>query len=299
MTDLNELSIFVRVAQVGSFTAAARALGMPVSTVSRKVSELEARLGLSLIKRTTRRLSLSEQGLGLFERCAPHLQGLEEAEAVLTGARGEPEGVVHVTAPVSLGRGEFVDLVSRVLAKYPKLQIDLQMTNDYVDLVTTPVDVAIRFGALADSSVIAKRLGSSYRLLVASPDYLKRHGSPKTPADLARHECICFSGRTATREWVLQHGKRRLRVRVEGRASANNLESVNELALRGHGVALLPEPYLVTAAATGALRRVLPGWTSLPIAVHAVFLNRKFVPAKVQAFLTELTSWENSTWRKP
>src|SRR5688500_8033832 len=152
--DLNQLSIFVRVAQLGSFSSAAKSLGVPVSTLSRKVSELEARLGVNLIKRTTRKLNLSEQGLRFYEGCAPHLLGLDEAEAGLTNARAELEGVLHVTAPVALGRGEFLDFISGFAKKYPKLRIDLTITNQFVDLVATRVDVAIRFGELADSSVI-------------------------------------------------------------------------------------------------------------------------------------------------
>jgi DNA-binding transcriptional LysR family regulator len=297
LPDLNEISIFVRVAQLGSFSGAARALGMPVSSVSRKVAELEARLGSNLIKRTTRKLNLSEQGLGFFERCAPLLQGLEEAEAGLTEMRVEPEGVLHVTAPVALGRGEFLDFIASFLSRNPKLRIELAVTNQYLDFVATQVDVAIRFGELADSGVIAKRLGSSQRVLVAAPAYLKERGRPRLPHDLSRHDCVLFSSKAEGSEWKLQSHRRRARIRVAGRVTANNLESVNELAVRGLGVALLPEPYLLAGSAAGQLERVLPAWTSAPIPVHAVYLDRKFAPAKVQAFLAALVGWKNSTWR--
>ena len=196
MPDLNELSIFVRVAELGSFSGAARVLGMPVSSVSRKIAELEARLGLNLIKRTTRKLNLSEPGQSFFERCAPLLRGLEEAEAGLTEARVELEGVLHVTAPAALGRGEFIDFVSSFLSKHPKLGIDLAVTNQYLDFVATQVDVAIRFGELSDSGVIAKRLGSSQRVLVAAPAYLKQRGRPRLPEDLSRHDAVLFSSKT-------------------------------------------------------------------------------------------------------
>ena len=297
MADLNQLSIFVRVAQLGSFSAAAKSLGMPVSTVSRKVSELETRLGVNLIKRTTRKLNLSEQGLRFYESCGPHLQGLDEAEAGLTNARAELEGVLRVTAPVALGRGEFLDFISAFSKKYPKLRIDLTITNQFVDLVATRVDVAIRFGKLADSSVIARRLGLSQRMLAASPEYLKRRGAPRSPRELSEHDCVVFRGETEGEEWSLQNGRRRARVRVTGSVSANNFESVNELVVRGHGVALLPEPYLLAGSAAGSLKRVLPRWTSAPIPVHAVYLERKFLPAKLQTFVTELASFDNSTWR--
>jgi DNA-binding transcriptional LysR family regulator len=295
--DLNQLSIFVRVAQLGSFSGAARSLGVPVSTVSRKVSELEGRLGVNLIKRTTRKLNLSEQGLRFYESCAPLLQGLEEAESALTNARTELEGVLRVTAPVALGRGEFLDFVSGFSNRYPRLRIELTITNQFVDLVATQVDVAIRFGELADSSVIARRLGASRRMLAASPEYLKRRRPPRSPRELSQHDCVVFRGETEGADWSLYAGRQRARVRVVGRVSANNFESVNDLAIRGHGVALLPEPYLIAGSAAGSLRRVLPRWTSAPIPVHAVYLGRKFLPAKLQTFLGELARFENSTWR--
>ena len=298
MIDLNELSVFVRVAQHGSFSAAARSLGMPVSTVSRRVSDLEERLGVSLIKRTTRKLSLSEHGLRFYEGCAPHLEGLEAAEAGVTDSRTEIEGLLRVTAPVALGRGEFVDFVSGFLSRHPKMKIDLAITNLYVDLVTSQVDVAIRFGDLADSGAVARRLGVSRRVLVAAPEYLKRRGVPRAPEDLTSHDCVLFLGKTEGAEWILRKDRRQMRIQISGRVTANNLELVNEFTLRGHGVALLPEPYAVERASNGTLRRILPQWTSAPIPVHAVFLNRKFVPAKLQTFLTELAAWENSTWHK-
>jgi DNA-binding transcriptional LysR family regulator len=296
-SDLNEIAVFVRVAQLGSFSAAARSLAMPVSTVSRKVAELEARLGVSLLKRTTRKVALSEQGLRFCEDCAPHLEALEEAKAGVTDTRAEIEGTLHVTAPVALGRGEFIDFVTAFLDRHREMKVDLAITNEFVDLVATHVDVAIRFGELADSGLVAKRLGVSRRVLVAAPSYLKERGVPRSPQDLPAHDCVVFLGKTEGAEWRLESGRRRVRVRVGGRVSANNLELAHELAVRGRGVALLPEPYAVAGAAAGSLRRVLPRWTSAPIPVHAVYLSRKFVPAKLATFLTELAGWKNSTWR--
>jgi DNA-binding transcriptional LysR family regulator len=298
VADLNEISIFVRVAQLGSFSAAARSLGAPVSTVSRKVAELESRLGVQLIKRTTRKLNLSEFGLRFYENCAPPLQALDDAEAGLAEQRVRLQGVLHVTAPVALGTGEFIAFVSSFLLEHPDLKVDLVITNQFVDLIATQVDVAIRFGELSDSGVIAKRLGVSRRVLVASPSYLKKRGTPRSPAELSSHECVLFLGKTGGTEWNLQHGKLRARVGVKGHVSANNFESASQFAVRGHGVALIPEHYAVAGAAAGVLERVLPRWTSAPIPVHAVFLNRKFVPAKLQSFLSALSSWKNSTWRK-
>ena len=297
MQNLNDIHAFARVAQLGSFSAAARSLLLPVSTVSRKVTGLEARLGLSLLKRTTRKLSLTEHGVRLYEACAPHLQGIEDAEAALTHARSELEGPLHVTAPVALGRGEFIAFIAEFLRRNPKVRINLLITNQFVDLVTSHVDVAIRFGELADSSAVARRLGRSFWVLVAAPEYARKNGLPRTPQDLRDHDCVLFSSTTDEAEWRLQNGRQRTRIRVTGPVSGNNFETVNELATRGHGIAVLPESYAIAGAANGTLRRVLPHWTSPPIPVHAVYVNRKFVPAKLKAFLIELAAWKNSNWR--
>ncbi len=297
MSSLDEIQTFARVAQLGSFSAAARSLLLPVSTVSRKVAALEARLGLSLMKRTTRRLSLTEHGARLYEACAAHLQGIEEAQAGLTQSRAQLEGLLHISAPLALGRGEFIGFISGFLKRNPRIKVDVVITNQFLDLVTSHVDVAIRFGELADSSLVARRLGMSHQVLVAAPDYLRREGMPRKPDDLREHRCILFSSKTEEAEWQLQQGRQRARVRVLGAVCANNFETVNEFAVRGHGIALLPQAYAVAGTANNALKRVLPQWKSPAIPVHAVYVNRKFVPAKLKTFLAELASWKNSSWR--
>jgi DNA-binding transcriptional LysR family regulator len=295
--DLNELQVFTRVVQLGSFSAAARALVLPVSTVSRKVAQFETRLGLSLLKRTTRKLSLTEHGQRLFDSCAPHLQGLEDAQAGLAQARTHLEGLLHVSAPLALGRGEFIDFISGFLTRNRKIKLNLIITNQFVDLITSQVDIAIRFGELDDSSVVARQLGLSHRVLVAAPGYLKQRGTPKNPQELQAHDCVLFLRKSEELEWLLQNARQRARIRVSGPISGNNFETVNEFALRGHGIALLPEAYAIAGTAAGALKRVLPQWRSPPIPVHAVYVNRKFVPAKLKTFLGELAAWKNSNWR--
>jgi len=295
--DLNGLRVFARVADLGSFSAAARSLQSPVSTISRKVAELEERLGVLLIKRTTRKLSLSEEGRRLFDSSAGHLQALAEAEAKLTCAGTSAKGALRVSAPVAFGRGEFIDFVSLFARTHPEIRLDLSITNEFVDLVRSGVDVAIRFGELEDASVIVRRLGVSRRVLVASPAYLKQRRKPRTVPELTQHDCVLFA-KTESAEWLLQRGKRRAKVSVRGALSANNFETVTEFAVRGHGIALVPAPYSLTGLANGSLVRVLPEWSSAAIPVHAVYLARKFVPRRLQTFLSALTSWENFTWRK-
>jgi DNA-binding transcriptional LysR family regulator len=294
--DLNEVTLFARVAQLGSFSEAARSLRIPVSMVSRKVANLEARIGVLLIKRTTRRLSLTEAGARYFERCAAHLQGLEDAEADLTNARSELEGLLRITVPVALGRGEFLDFVSSFVERHPKVSVDLVVTNQFVDLVSGNVDVAIRFGALPDSSAVGRKLGVSRRVLVASPDYLAKRKAPRAPQDLRDHACVLFRAKVEESVWELVHGKRQARVRVAGPVSANNFETVGQLAARGHGIALVPLEHAIAGERDGSYRRVLPSWSSKNIPVHAVYMGRRFLPAKLQALLSELSAWKTSSW---
>ncbi|HTU58295.1 MAG TPA: substrate binding domain-containing protein, partial [Polyangiales bacterium] len=190
-----------------------------------------------------------------------------------------------------------IDFISRFARSHPEIRLDLSITNEFVDLVRSGVDVAIRMGELEDASVIVRRLGVSRRMLVAAPSYLKQRRKPRTVPELAQHDCVLFA-KTETADWQLYRGKRRAKVRVRGSLSANNFDTVVELALRGHGVALVPSAYALAGLADGTLTRILPEWSSGPIPVHAVYLARKFVPRRLQTFLSELTRWENFAWRK-
>src|SRR5215470_17666642 len=184
MAQLDDILIFVRVAQLESITRAARSLGMPVSTVSRRLSVLESELGASLLRRTTRRVSLTAQGREYFNQCREPLTVLQEAERVLTQAQQEPEGLLRISVPVVLSQEPFLEFVSRFLRDHARIRIDLFITNLYLDLVAENVDLAIRFGELQDSSVIATRIGRSVRYLVATPGYSEHRKLPTEPADL-------------------------------------------------------------------------------------------------------------------
>lgn len=296
MKDLNEIMVFSRVAQVGSFSKAANLLGMPVSTVSRKVSDLEERLGMTLITRTTRKLSLTRAGAEYFQRCSDILQGLDEAEAALTQSQSRPEGLIRVTVPVGMGSGRFVDFISDFMRKYDRIQVDLYVTNQFVDLAAENVDVGIRFGVLEDSTLIARKLGHSSRLMIASPSYIKKHGHPKHPNDLKNHECLIFRSRSEETVWELSKDRSKVRVEVNGRIRGTDLQGLRELVIRGHGIALLPDMYLMEAIERGDLVHVLPDWSTPMAPVHAVYPSRKFVPARVDAFLKELQAWEDPDW---
>ena len=178
MADLNDIAIFVKVAQLGSFSNAAQSLGMPISTVSRRITALEEELGATLLQRTTRKLTLTAQGRAYFNECSEPLNILSDTERVLTHTQKKPEGTLKITGPVVLRETPFLDFISEFLKNYPRIKIDLFITNEFVDFIAENIDLGIRFGHLDNSTLIAKKIGTSIRYLVATPDYLKGRETP-------------------------------------------------------------------------------------------------------------------------
>jgi DNA-binding transcriptional LysR family regulator len=296
LADLNDIAVFVRVAQFGSFSRAARALGMPVSTVSRKVSALEERLGVTLLQRTTRKLSLTGQGRAYFDQCSEPLGHLYDAERVITQTQKKPEGVLRISGPVMLEQEPFYAFLSAFLNDYPQIQVDLYFTNAFIDLIAENVDVAIRFGELQDSSLVAQRVGRSVRQLVVSADYARKHSLPSRPDELSQHPCVLINARNNETEWYLVNGRKAARVHVSGPVAARDFHIVHAFVLRGHGVALLPSSYCDPHIARGELVRVLPDWSSPELFVHAVYPTRRFMPSRLKAFLDALKAWKGPLW---
>jgi DNA-binding transcriptional LysR family regulator len=296
MADLNNIAVFVRVAQFESFSRAAHALGMPVSTVSRKVTALEERLGVTLLQRTTRKLSLTGQGRAYYNQCSEPLNDLFDAERVLTQAQKRPEGLLRISVPVILGQEAFYAFLSSFLKTYPRIQADLFVTNLFLDLIAENVDVAIRFGELQDSSLIAQRIGKSVRHVVAAPEYLQGRLPPARPQDLRQHQCVLLQARNNEVEWHLVSGKKSAKVRVSGPVAARDFHAVSAFTYRGHGIGLLPSTYCDAQIASGELVRLLPDWSSPEIFVHAVYPTRRFLPARLQVFLEDLKAWKSPLW---
>src|ERR1700730_10141109 len=193
MADLDNILIFVKVAQFESISRAARSLGMPISTVSRRLSVLESELGVSLVRRTTRRVTLTAQGREYFNQCQEPLILLQEAERVLTQAQKKPEGMLRLSVPVILAQEPFLEFISGFLKDHTGIRVDLFVTNLFLDLAAENIDVAIRFGELQDSTIVATRVGKSIRYVVAAPEYLKGRKSPSEPADLKLHDCVMLN----------------------------------------------------------------------------------------------------------
>jgi DNA-binding transcriptional LysR family regulator len=296
VANLDDILIFVKVAQFESISRAARSLGMPISTVSRRLSVLESNLRVSLLRRTTRRVTLTAQGREYFDQCREPLTLLEEAERVLTLGQKTPEGMLRISVPVILSETPFLHFLSGFLKTHPSIRIDLFITNLFLDLVAENLDVAIRFGELDDSSVVATRIGNSIRYIVSAPEYLKGRKLPAEPADLELHECVLLNARNNETDWDLVSGRKKTRVHVSGPISSRDFNSVSTFVYRGHGIGLLPSTYCDEALASGALVRLLPKWASPQIPIFAVYSNRKFLPLRLKVFLEALAAWKSPLW---
>jgi len=298
VADLDDILVFVKVAQFESITRAARSLGMPISTVSRRLSVLESALNVSLLRRTTRRVMLTAQGREYFSQCQEPLNLLQEAEQVLTQAQKRPEGLLRITVPVILSQEPFLNFISAFMKGQTGIRVELVVTNLLLDLIAENIDVALRVGELQDSSVVARRLGTIVYCLVAAPEYLKARTLPAEPADLKAHDCVVFNAKNNERDWDLVSGRRRVRIRVSGPAATRDINSARAFVHRGHGIGLAPSTYCDEAIAKGKLLRVLPKWTSSPIPVFALYSSRKFLPLRLSVFLDALAAWKSPLWIK-
>lgn len=292
--DLNQAAVFVKVVQAGSFSAAARLLGLPTSTVSNRVASLEKRLGITLLQRTTRRLHLTDLGELYFQHASTGLGHMLDAEAAVTESLGEPTGVLRVTAPADLGDHVLAGIITRIRSRHPKLRIDMVLTSHYVDLVAEGVDVAIRTGSLKDSSLIAKNVGIARWVPFASPGYLKSAPPLDSPQALRHHCCLQFTplGKEA---WTLANQQGSVVVPLSGQVLVNDVRVVRSMALAGEGVALLPLFLCREECIRGQLTQVLTDWHAKADPIHIVYPRQRFMPPKLRAFI-DLASRELRDW---
>ena len=285
MNRLEAMAILVAVVDAGSLSAAARHLGMPLATVSRKVAELESHLHTRLLHRTTRQLSLTEAGSSYVAFCRRVLEEIEEAERAATGEYASPKGELVVTAPVVFGRLHVVPIVAAFLAHYPEIDVSLMLTDRVVHLMDENTDVAVRVGELPDSALVATGVGTVRRVVCASPAYLSAHGVPATPQDLATHECITFEVLASTRAWVFDAGNAELSVPVRSRLAVNTAEAAIAAAVLGVGVIRVLSYQVADAVRDGALRVLLQDYESAPLPISLVHKGQAPLPLKVRAFL--------------
>jgi DNA-binding transcriptional LysR family regulator len=282
---IDELKAFVATAQTGSFTAAAGQLGVSNRLTSKYVAELEARLGVRLLQRTTRKVGLTPAGEDLLAR-APAL--LDDLDALIgdvsEGSRGFA-GVIRVSASVTFGEIWVAGMLERFGRAHPALSFDLRLNDRHVDLATEGIDVAFRLGRSETQSLKAKKLGSFRSVLVASPNYLARRGAPRVPADLTRHDCIIDTNRRTPRRWVLGAEGAAEAVAVQGRFQVNSARAAVDLAAKGLGIAYAPRFVLGTALAAGEVVRLLPDQLGEAAPLSAVYLEGRVLPRKVRALI--------------
>jgi DNA-binding transcriptional LysR family regulator len=285
MLDLNDIVVFARVVEAGSFTAAARLLGMPKTTVSRRIGALEREVGVRLIQRTTRSLNMTDAGRLYYEQSSQALRTIEDANLRLAEARAEPSGTIRISAPVGFAGHFLTSAAFDFLAAYPKTRVELHLTDDRLNLVGNRIDLAFRTGSLPDSTLIARKLGSTHRILCASPDYLARRGVPAAAADLARHHCVIAGSSTAGAHWVLDGPRGQETVAVSGRFAANEMQAVVAAAIAGYGIAQLPYQAAAASVGDGRLRRVLDDYTTPAGGLYAVYPSSRHVSPLVKAFI--------------
>lgn len=283
--DLPSLQAFVKVVQTGSFTRAADALSTQKAHLSRVVSQLERELGVRLLERTTRALSLTEIGREFFERAVGILASVEDAQRAVQKAQGEPRGTLQLTCGAEFGMIAVSHWIDRYLQRYPQVRVDADFTSRTVDIVHEGFDLAIRVGPLPDSSLAARKLGDLAYGLFASPDYLARRGMPKHPIDLAEHDVLAFAGGRHQAIWTLFQGNQQQRVELRSRLKANNVFAIRDAAIAGLGVAQLPLVVAAPPIRGAQLQPVLARWLPPSVPVHAVFASARYLTPKVNSFI--------------
>ncbi len=285
MEGFGAIPVFVAVVENGGFSAAARTLGISKSAVSKRINQLEAHLGVRLLHRTTRKLSLTEAGERYFEHAAQALTAAGQAEDAVTELQGEPQGNLKISSPMSFGRLHVAPLIPKLLQRYPKLQIDLVMDDRKVDLVAGGFDVAIRAGNLPASTLIARKLAPVRQVLCASPDYIDRYDRPGTPAELSSHNCLLYSYSSDANEWTLIGEGGPETVTVSGSYQVNNSEALLEALKEGVGIGRLPTFVAGPDLKTGQLVKLFESYRLPDFTIYAVFSERQYLPAKVRVFL--------------
>ncbi|RZM82158.1 LysR family transcriptional regulator [Leptolyngbya iicbica] len=288
--DISTLDVFVEVMRQGSFAAVARDRNVDPSSISRTIAGLETELGIRLFQRTTRRLSPTEAGTTYFERIEPLLAEMQQAIAIATDISGQPQGTLRVTASVSFGQRCLVPLLPAFRQQYPDLAVELLLTDAVVDLLAERIDVAIRLGILADSSLIAQRLMPTHYRVCASPQYLAEHGQPQQPGDIAQHECLRFPLSGFRSRWLFKDAAGSLsEIPVHGSVVISNALALQQCAIAGLGLALLPNWLIDHELRSGDLVDVFPTHqvtaTEFNTAAWLVLPSRSYQPRKVQVFL--------------
>lgn len=290
MDQQGEMSVFVRVVEHESFSSAARALKLTPSAVSKLIGRLEDRLGARLLNRTTRRLSMTEEGHAFYQRSIPILSAIEEAEMAVTELHAEPRGLLKVNATTSFAQMHIQPLIPDFLARYPGLRVQLTLSDSLVNLVEEEVDVAIRIADLPDSTLIARKLGPVHRTVAAAPSYIEKYGAPQTPEDLKNHNCLTLSFETSLNQWEFKGKDGPQRVRVSGNFETNIASALYDAGLAGLGLIRAADFVVGSDMKDGRLVPVLADYEMVnDVNIYAVYPHSKHLSPKVRAFVDLLT----------
>jgi len=285
MDRFHSMSVFVEVVEHGGFTAAESKLGLSRAQISKLVMQLEAHLGTRLLNRTTRKISVTEMGQLYYERCKSLLIEVDEIEGLAGEQTSKPRGTLTVGAPSSFGTLHFKNVITEYMKRYPQVQISLQLTDRFVDVVDEGFDVVIRIAELADTSLIARKLSTCKLVYCASPAYLKEHGVPKVPQDLALHHCLLYSNADKPGTWKL-HGPEGIEnVSVSGPLTADNGDILKAAALADLGIVFMPSFIVGEDIRSGALQQVLSNYCPPELTINAVYPSRRYLSAKVRTFI--------------
>lgn len=292
MDAVGEMIVFARVVDDGGFSAAARQLNLSPSAVSKQITRLEDRLGVRLLTRTTRRLNVTEEGDSYYHRVKRILADIEEAEQAVSASKSLPRGNLRLSVSNAFGQERLIPILPRFLAQYPEVTIEVIMTDAVVDLVELGIDLAVRQGRLANSAMVARKICDARRLIVATPDYLKRFGTPKTPDDIASHNCLAFAGHPSLNDWHFKNADGRDQtIRIAGNFLANNGEAVYKMALAGLGLAKLSDFLLGDDVAEGRLVPVLTDYLDEEVTpIHVVYPDPRHLSPKVRVLIDFLVA---------
>ena len=282
---LNAMAIFVRVVERGSFSAVAREMQTSQPTISKVLRALETELGGKLIARSTRQLSLTDEGQRYYSECRQILAAVDAAEHSFQSGRETVAGHLRIGSSVSFGRLQIAPRLPDFLKRYPHINIDLQLSDQNQDLVREGLDVTFRIGELSDSGLIARHIGTTHRVTVAAPGYLEQHGQPRTPEELSGHNCLQFNLLNSQNLWVYEKDARRHEVRIKGNAQSNNSEAIREMVLGGLGIALSPVWLFSEDLKAGRVTAILQDYTAQSLPIHAVSPANRRQSARVKAFV--------------
>lgn len=286
MNDLNDMAIFSKVAELGGISAAARAMHMPKSRVSRRVAAVEDELGVRLLERTTRSVRLTEVGGIYYQHCKRIVEEARCARESVNQMLDSPRGHLRISASVTIGQHLLAPHIGEFIANYPEVEIELNLNNRRVDIITEGYDLVVRVGDLEDSTLVSKRLGTDHAMLFASPDYLQRCGTPRQVDELQKHRCLVMSDSARPDQWTLTGPKKNIKtISVKPYATANDLTTLRQIAIDGGGIVLLPGYLGRPALRSKHLWRVLPKWHTPPFSYYALYPSHRGATLKIRAWL--------------